>query len=170
VRIRCVRPVGHAVRMRALCVLGCRGYRRKQRAGRHVARAAPKTAVTPLAPGPCVNPTRKGLTTMHTVEFHLSLTLIQSLVPILPRLRAIDRELARALRASATAIPRALAAAELAARAQDAARHRRRAHALARHVLALLLTAHAWHYEMPDKRSLALVQAEHLVEYLAPVA
>ena len=110
---------------------------------------------------------------MHTVEFHLSLALIHALAPILPRLRLIGgdgRELARELRASATAIPRALAAAELAARKHDAARHRRRAHALARHVHALLLTGHAWHYELPGLRSLALVRAEHLAEYLAPFA
>jgi hypothetical protein len=37
-------------------------------------------------------------------------------------------------------------------------------------VLALLLTAHAWHYEMPDKRSLPLVHAEHLVDCLAPAS
>jgi hypothetical protein len=96
-----------------------------------------------------------------------------SSLPTLPRLRLIDRdgrELARELRASATAIPRALAAAALAARPHVAARHRSRAHALARHVHALLLTGHAWHYEMPGLRSRALVQAEHLAEYLAPVA
>ena len=107
---------------------------------------------------------------MHTVEFHLSLALIQSLGPILPRLRHLDPELARELRASATAIPRALASAALAARPHVAARHRSRAHALARHVHALLLTGHAWHYEMPGLRSHAIVQAGHLVEYLAPVA
>jgi hypothetical protein len=106
---------------------------------------------------------------MHTVEFHISLALIRSLVPILPPLRLIGRD-GRELRASATAIPRALAAAALASRPQVAARHRSRAHALARHVHALLLTDHAWHYEMPGLRSRALVQAEHLAEYLAPVA
>lgn len=107
---------------------------------------------------------------MHTVEFHLSLALIQSLAPILPGLRAIDRELARELRASATAIPRTLAAAELAARPHITARHRRRAHALARHVLALLCTAHAWHHQMAPQRSRALVRADQLAEYPAPFA
>jgi hypothetical protein len=109
---------------------------------------------------------------MHTVEFHISLALIRSLVPILPRLRLIGRdgrELARELRASATDISRALAAAALAARPHVAARHRARAHALARHVHALLLTDHAWHYELPGLRSRALVHAEHLAEYLTPV-
>ncbi|HWN71465.1 MAG TPA: hypothetical protein VNM90_27690 [Haliangium sp.] len=107
---------------------------------------------------------------MHTVEFHLSLALIQALAPILPRLRLMDRELARELRASATAIPRALASAVLAARPHVAARHRSRAHALARHVHALLLTGHAWHYQMPGLRSEALMSAEHLAEYLTPFA
>jgi hypothetical protein len=32
------------------------------------------------------------------------------------------------------------------------------------------LTDHAWHYEMPGLRSRALMHAEHLAEYLAPVA
>jgi CheY-like chemotaxis protein len=110
---------------------------------------------------------------MHTVEAHHSLALIESLALILPRLRLHGRdgrELARELRTSATAIPRALAASALAARPHVAARDRPRAHALARHVHALLFTGHAWHYEMPGLRSRALVQAEHLAEYLTPAA
>jgi hypothetical protein len=107
---------------------------------------------------------------MHTVEFHLSLSLIQTLAPMLPQIERLDGALARELRASVTAIPRALAAAELAARPHHAARHRRRACALARHVLALLLTSHAWHFELPGPRGQALMIAEHLVEILAPFA
>ncbi len=42
--------------------------------------------------------------------------------------------------------------------------------ALARHVDALLLTAHAWHYELPGPRSQALMRADPLVEFLAPFA
>jgi hypothetical protein len=140
--------------------------RRKERAGRGRARTPHKTAVTPLAPVVCVNPTRKGLRTMHTVAFHASLSLITSLVPIVGQLELTDRQLAQSLRRAASAIPQALAAAELAARKATAQRHRARALAQTRHVHALLLAEHAWQYWLPGKRAAAIVQAQHLAELL----
>jgi hypothetical protein len=142
--------------------------RRKERAGRGRAHTPPKTAVTPLAPVVCVNPTRKGLRTMHTVAFHISLSLIESLVPILAHLEDDhrDRPLARSLRTAATGIAQALAAARLAARTGTARRHRERALAQTRQVHALLRVAHAWHFALPGQRGAALARAQHLAELL----
>src|SRR5690606_31246495 len=78
----------------------------------------------PLRRWVCVNPTRKGLRMIHTDAFHVSLSLIESLVPIVEQLPLMDAELARALRRSAAAIPQALAAARLASRKGTAQRHR----------------------------------------------
>jgi hypothetical protein len=103
---------------------------------------------------------------MHNVAFHGSLSLIESLAPIIGQLQLMDRQLAQSLRRSASAIPQALAAARLASRQATAQRHLDRALAQTRHVHALLLAVHAWHTWMPGKRQAAIARAQYLAELL----
>jgi hypothetical protein len=103
---------------------------------------------------------------MHTVAFHVSLSLIESLTPIVGQLRLMDCQLAHSLRRSAAAIPQALAAARLASRKATVQRHLDRALAQTRHVHALLLVPHAWHTWMPGMRQAAIARAQHLAELL----
>jgi hypothetical protein len=94
---------------------------------------------------------------MHTDAFHHSLALIDYLAPIVPRVAAHDRKLARALRRTATAMPLRIAAGEP-----------ERAHLAAGRVHVMLTMAQAWGYVHDDDIAEALHTARVLHEVTAP--
>ena len=99
--------------------------------------------------------------------FPVSYALVEALARILPRLRAADPALARALRTAVAAIPHALASARL-ARGPQAVRHMHRAYLQAMEARKLLLEAEARRHLPPDRPNAATVLAGQLVQLVAP--
>ena len=94
---------------------------------------------------------------MHTDAFHQSLALIDHLAPLVPRIAAHDRKLARALRRAATAAPLCIAQEEP-----------ERAHLAAGRVHVRRTMAQAWGYVHDDDIAEALYAARLVHEATAP--
>ena len=100
--------------------------------------------------------------------FPVACTLVVALGRILPRLRAADPALARALCTAALAIPRALASARRGRPGPQAIRHLHRAYLQATEARKLLLEAEARRLLPPDRPNAATVLAGMLVQLVAP--
>jgi hypothetical protein len=116
-----------------------------------------------------MQPTAKGLLPMHVhPAFPVACALVEALGRVLPRLRAADPALARALCTAAVAIPRALASARRARPGPRAIRHLHRAYLQAMEARRLLLDAEARRHLPSDRPNAATVLAGQLVQLVAP--